>query len=769
MAAVAVCFAGGAFAQATGTAAQLAGLKADVSVQRDGRGIPYISSANDADLYFVQGYVTASDRLWQMDLLRRVAAGETAEIFGRMTLEEDKRWRRYGFKQIAEASLQHLSPELRAALGSYVNGVNTYIRSMDAETTPIEFKILRYKPREWTATDSVIIGKILADALSSTYQRDLLRELLIGFDAAKLAELENPVTPYDVVLFGKDWSVGGVAVNTGQFKGDEGIAEIVAEHERIRENSLRMVGLFAEELAASNNWVISGKLTADGKAMLANDPHLMPAAPGIWYLSHLSAPGMKAAGVTFPGVPGIVLGHNEHIAWGATNVGPDVQDLYKEELRDGKAATPTGWADVKTRTEEIKFRANPLSPELSTETLTVTETRNGPVIVQNGDKNYSLKWTAFDPKNNEFEAFYFLNRAKSWEDFKKALGGYGGATQNFIYADTKGNIGWYAAGKIPIRRTGEGALPYDGAKNDGNWIGFIPFDELPHLYNPPAGFIMTANQRIVGTGYKYQQVSRDAAPPWRARRLYERLTEKKKFTMDDVASMQHDAVNIPLAMLAKDIVRMNGASAANLELYKNWDGQMVPESQAALMLNEVRNCAANRIAAVNKPVTAAAIRERVLWRALQSNSNLWLPRDFPNWGALLLSCEQAAEADLTKRFGEDRSKWTWGAVFTARFPHPLAAAPLIGSQFASPNVGIAGSGQTPNVGSAVSMRHIASPGNWDATRLVIPLGQSGNPSSPHFKDQFDMWRTTTPAVLPFSDAAVKSAAKQSIVFKPLAN
>jgi penicillin G amidase len=756
-----------AIAQVPTKLVSVSGTEAAVTVRRDSRSIPYIEAANHADLYFVQGYVTASDRLWQMDLLRRVAGGETAEIFGRTTIEEDKRWRRFGFRKIAEASLKHLSPELTAALENYARGVNAYIASLDDASLPIEFRILKYKPRVWVPADSVIIGKILADALSRTYQMDLLRESLIGFDTAKLFDLENPVTPYDVVLFGKDLPIVERKVSNIRGNVSENALAIAEKEAEIRERSLRLVGMYAEDLAASNNWVISGKRTADGKAILANDPHLMPATPGIWYLSHLSAPpNVKTAGVTFPGVPGVVLGHNEHIAWGATNVGPDVQDLYVETLRDGKVATPNGWAAPVIRTEQIRYRTSPLDPALSSESLIVTETRNGPIVIENGEKRYSMKWTALDPKNNEFEAFYFLNRARSWDEFKKALENYGGATQNFVYADIKGNIGWYAAGKVPIRRTGDGSLPYDGSQTDGDWVGYIPFGELPHLYNPPEGFILTANQRIVGTGYKYPQISRDAAPPWRARRIYERLSAGKKLTLDDVASIQLDSYNIPLAFFAKDILRLNAGTAENLRILKDWDGTMVHGSRGALLVNEIRNCTANKIAAENKPVSVSMIRERILWRALKGESRLWLPRDFTTWGALLRACEVSTEADLTKRFGADKTGWIWGRAFTARFPHPLAAAPFIGAQFATPNAAISGSGQTPNVGSGVSMRHISSAGNWDATRFVIPLGQSGDPRSPHYKDQFEMWQSVSLAEFPFSDTAIKSAAKDLTTFQP---
>ncbi|HEX8248952.1 MAG TPA: penicillin acylase family protein, partial [Pyrinomonadaceae bacterium] len=470
-----------------------AGLKESVTVRRDERGIPYIEAANDADLYFAQGFVTAQDRLWQMDVYRRVARGELSEIFGRQVLEEDKRWRRFGFAKIVEDSVPSLSPELRAALESYTRGVNAYIATLDDKTLPVEFRILQYKPREWRTTDSLIIGKILADALSSTWQTDLLRASLQSLPKEKLADLTNNVTPSDVVLFGKDKDAEKQTSQTRRLRdawderqkvkgkssessfslnsprpGVSTALQIAESQAEIRRKSLERIGFYAEGLAASNNWVISGKRTLDGKPILANDPHLLSSAPGIWYLSHLAAPNVRVSGVTFPGVPGIVLGHNEFIAWGATNVGPDVQDLYREQFdAQNRVKTPSGWENAKTRREEIKVRSNPLSPATETEILEVFETRNGVVITEEAGRKLALKWTALDPKNQEFEAFFILNRARNWEDFKNALRKYGGATQNFVYADVAGNIGWYAAGRIPIRRTGEGELPYDGAGSEG--------------------------------------------------------------------------------------------------------------------------------------------------------------------------------------------------------------------------------------------------------------------------------------------------------------
>ncbi|MGE0657293.1 MAG: penicillin acylase family protein [Pyrinomonadaceae bacterium] len=760
----------------------LSGLSAPATVRRDARDIPYIEARNDADLYFVQGYVTAGDRLWQMDLLRRRARGETAEIFGKAALEDDKLWRRYGFAQVAEANLRHLAPELQAALERYAAGVNAYIATLTPETMPAEFRILQYKPSPWKPTDTIVIGKVLAEALSSTWRFDLDRAAAASLPADKLKDLNNQVTPYDVVLFGTDKA--GARASAADPLAPRISDETLLAADRlmaIRDRSLAEIGLHAEDLAASNNWVISGKLTADGKPILANDPHLAATAPGIWYLSHLTTPSMRVAGVTIPGVPGIILGHNENFAWGATNVGPDVQDIYVETF-DGKGTdasplrykTPAGWAPATVRREVIKVRTSLVKTDTEPVTLDVIETRHGPIILEEGAKRYALKWTAFDPRNSEFEAFVNLNRGKDWKDFKRAVMAYGGATQNFVYADTKGNIGWYAAGRIPTRRTAHGELPYDGSTNDGEWTGFIPFDELPHLYNPPGGLIVTANQRIVGTSYKYPQISRGAASPWRARRIYDKLTEheladgKIKITMDEVSRVQHDIYNLPFHMLAKEIVDSKAASTQTTAVLKDWDGKTRADSMAPVLVNEIRNCMANRIADANKPAPAGAVRERVLHWAVAEKAAKWLPPGMASYNDLIKACDDAARTSLAdpKRLGPDESKWRWDSIFRARFIHPLAAAPLIGGQFRVEPKGVDGSGQTPNVGVFVSMRHIASPGNWDATRFVIPLGQSGNMRSPHFRDQFESWNSGSPAVFPFSEAAVEAASKITTAFQP---
>jgi penicillin amidase len=423
---------------------------------------------------------------------------------------------------------------------------------------------------------------------------------------------------------------------------------------------------------------------------------------------------------------------------------------------------------VEVREEIILVRESPLRTEKVARPFRVESTRNGPIILREKGKNYSLKWTALDPKNHEFESFYFLNRARNWDEFKKAISTYGGATQNFVYADVKGNIGWYASGRIPIRKVGDGSLPYDGSTNDGEWVGYIPFAELPNLYNPKEGFIVTANQRIVGTAYKYApQLSRDAAPPWRARRIYDLLKGDSKVTMDQATAVQMDAHNIPLAAFAAEVVKLNAVSPTTTEVLKSWDGVMNPDSRAALIAAEIRSCTAAKIAAANPGVPASVIMTRVIdYGVIQKRPELWVPKPYSTYAAVIKSCDDELKATLEKNYGADPAGWTWAAVSRSRFAHQLVGAPLIGGQFVTPAVGISGSRETPNVGSFVSMRHVTTPGNWDATRHVIPLGQSGSPQTPHYKDQFEMWRTGAPAVFPFTARAVEGATKVVWVFRP---
>lgn len=767
----------GVFAQTPATQKlSISGLKETVTVRRDERGIPYIEARNEADLYFAQGYITASDRLWQMDLYRRVARGETAEIFGKTTLEEDKRWRKFGFAVIAEENVKSADAETLLLLENYARGVNAYIAMLDDKSLPIEFQILRYKPRQWTTADSIVVSKIFDDGLSNTWRSDLIKASLMDLPKEKLNWIFDPSSSLDVILVGNEGNAKRKVQNAKLTLTPNSVdLGKVAAIDAVRKSSLERIGFYAEELAASNNWVVSGKKTVDGKAMLANDPHLQATQPPIWYLVNLATPGLKVAGVSTPGLPGVIIGHNENIAWGMTNVGPDVQDLYLETFdASGKVKTPNGYETPKIRREEIKFRPQPLIPQTETEILEVVQTRNGVIYYENANKKYALKWTAFEPKNTSLKMIASLAKAKNWTDFRNAIKLWGGAAQNFVYADVQGNIGWTAAGKIPLRRTGDGSTPYDGATNDGDWTGFVPFEELPSLYNPPAGFIMTANQRTVGKSYKYQNLIARQTTVSRAKRLEDLLNSKAKLSADDMSQFQYDLFSVVNSRFAKEVVTQKGASEETLKLLSDWDGRMNNESKPALVADSIRAVFRNKILAANlgadrANATFLPYEAAFFDRLITEKPKDWLPKEYASYADLLKACETEAKATLTKNLGADESKWTWGASVKSNFPHPLAIAPLIGTPFKIaplPQNGSSGAGATPNVGASVSMRFVATPGNWDTTRHVIPTGESGNPKSPHWKDQLDAWYTGNTPIFPFSKAAIESAAKETIVLEP---
>lgn len=806
---------------------KIVGLQDRVTVRRDERGIPYIQAKNDHDLYFAQGYVTASDRLWQMDVFRRNARGELAEIFGSAALEEDKRHRTLGFAQVAEAESAQASPQARGILQAYADGVNAYIASLDAKTTPPEFQLLQYKPKPWTPADSLLVVKNFFEALSSTWRLDVMRAALADLPAEKRAAILVENSPLDVLVVGSDrakkptlktafvssktpFTVGPSAASGGQVPFLNGtnrrtraeangsrmsanpaadsidLLNLLAKDQETESSSLSRVGLYADSLAASNNWVVSGKHTASGKPLLANDPHLSPSAPSIWYMVHLTAPGVRVAGVTAAGLPGVVIGHNDQIAWGFTNVGPDVQDVYLETF-DPKDAhrylTPTGWQDAEVRHEEIKVRKGFTDSATDTQAFDVTVTRHGPIVLEKDGKRYALRWTALDPKLNNSTGVFWLNRARDWKEFTEALRNYTPPMQNMVYADVAGHIGYYAAGVVPIRKSGDGSVPYDGATDAGEWVDYIPFDKLPHVYDPPSGIVVTANQRIVGTDYPYF-LTHSWAQPYRARRIFDLLNQKPKLTADDFRAIQGDVYAIAgvtfTHAVAKTLQGQVGAPEdeklrAAVAAFEKWDGQLSVDSQVAPLVSELR------IAFRTKIINAAIGEERAktfgwsnfdttLDRIITEQPVSWLPKEFPSYAALLKTCFAEARQALAKRFGADEAKWTWGNRNKANFPHPMANAPLVGLQFAIPPFPQSGTpflvGATVNVGSSVSMRLIADPGDWDKTQHGITLGESGLPTSAHWIDQLADWRAVTPRAFPFTEAAITKATKETLVLEP---
>jgi penicillin amidase len=461
-----------------------------------------------------------------------------------------------------------------------------------------------------------------------------------------------------------------------------------------------------------------------------------------------------------------------------------VQDLYLESFDPNDARryrTPGGWREAIVRREEIKVRKGFADTATEVVPLDVTETRHGPVVYEEAGRRYTLRWTSLDSRTNEFEAFFRINRARNWNEFRAALESYPGPTQNFVYADTDGHIGYYGAGRIPVRRSGDGSLPYDGATDAGEWDRFIPFAELPHSFDPPSGIIVTANSRVVGRDYPHH-LANDWSPPYRARRIYDLLSAKKKMTAEDFLAVQGDTYSIGGILFAKETLRVargetsaagDAGWRATLGLLETWDGRVTSDSRAALLVSTMRDIFYRRVMAAQLGEERA---QTLRWRSdnfldevVTKRDRRWLPKGYASYADLWRDCERETRAALAKQFGADETKWTWGAARQVRFPHPLGRAPLIGSQFAIqpfPQEGDGGNVQTVNVGANVSMRLVADLHDWDATRHGIALGQSGDPQSPHWKDQLDDWRGVRPRRFPFSAEAVQAAARETVTLRP---
>jgi penicillin G amidase len=767
---------------------QVPGLQDQVTVRRDGRGIPYIEAKNHHDLYFAQGFVTASDRLWQMDVFRRNARGQLAEIFGTVVLEEDKRHRTFGFAQVAEAEAAQAPPQVKGLLDAYAAGVNAYIATLDAKSWPPEFQLLQYKPAPWTPADSLLVIKNFFEALSNTWRLDVMREGLADLPAAKRALLLPETSKLDVLVVGADDARKSAVASQPPMNAGlpQEVLNELARDAELEARSLSRIGLYAESLAASNNWVVSGAHTASGKPLLANDPHLASSAPPIWYLVHLSVRGMRVAGVTAAGLPGVVIGHNEHIAWGFTNVGPDVQDVYLEKFdpqNPKRYLTPSGWRDAEIRHEEIKVRKGFADSSTDIVPLDVTITRHGPIVLEKEGRRYALRWTALDPTLHAASVNQTFNRAQNWNEFVDSLRSYNGPMQNMVYADDAGHIGYYAPGKVPIRKTGDGSVPYDGSTDDGEWTGYIPFEKLPHVYNPSSGIIVTANQRVVGRDYPYF-LTHSWAQPYRANRILELIKQKPKLTADDFRAIQGDVFTRAGDTFAKAVVKTLKGQVTSpaddqlietLAALEKWDARLNADSNVGPIAAQMRIAFRTRI------INAAIGEERARtfgWANLDTTLDWilteqpadWLPKDFKSYAELLRACYTDARASLTKSLGADQTKWTWGNMVKARFPHPMASAPLVGLQFAIPQFPQNGTGvllgATVNVGSAVSMRLIADASDWDKTQHGITTGESGIPTSPHWTDQLEDWRAVTPGVFPFTDAAIAKATKETTILEP---
>jgi penicillin amidase len=733
---------------------RLAGLGATVEVLRDRYGVPHIFAASPEDAVFALGYVHAQDRLWQMEMNRRTGAGRLAEIVGAAALETDRFLRTLGVRRAAEANLKALDSETRRLLESYATGVNAFLAS--DPVLPVEFWITGLRPEPWTPADSVAWMKMMAWDLGANWRFELLRMRLAR--TLPNDRIQQFVAPYP----------GEAPPQIANLKELYG----TLERDAVRIATSGFPQFLGDARGnGSNNWVLSGARTATGKPLLANDPHLGLTAPAVWYFAHLSAPGLDVIGATLPGVPGVVLGRNQRIAWGFTNTVADVQDLYLEKLDNaGGYLAPEGPRAFETVEEKIRVKGG------ETETLRVRVSRHGPVISdvlraaqELTPRGYvmSFAWSALAPDDRTAQAAVKVARARDWDGFLAAVRDFHTPQQNMVYADVEGNIGFVAAGRVPVRKPAndlKGQAPAPGWLAKYDWDGYLPFEQLPKSANPEDGVLVTANHRITPPRYPHY-ITSEWQPPYRAERIRQLIDAEPKHTVQSTARIQADVVSLAmreaLPRLLATRPRSEEARRALAQLAK-WDGAMRPERAEPLIATAwwrelTRALYADELGdAFRTNWTSRAV---FVARVLEGDpaharwcDDVRTPAVETCEELLALSLE-AALADLKRRYGADVSRWRWGEAHAARSEHrPFGRHPLLSKLF-DIRVPSPGDTYTVNVGRnnffddaepfasrhAASLRAIYDLADPESSLYIHSGGQSGNLLSPHYDSFAEAW------------------------------
>ncbi|HLO03242.1 MAG TPA: penicillin acylase family protein [Symbiobacteriaceae bacterium] len=737
----------------------LKGLGAPVTVTRDERGIPHIEAQTEVDLFRAQGYVTAQDRLWEMDLTRRAVAGRLAEVMGAGMLSTDKFFRTLTLRRAAEASVPELSAETVSILTAYAEGVNAFIaQAVAAGSLSPEFTLLGYQPEPWSIVDSLSIGKYMAyDMNGDQMESEIFRYQIRQAVGDQLTSQLVPAYPEDGVTIMK--AAAGTAAKKAAF------APMPADDSQIDVSGLMAAAVWPEEFVGSNNWVISGRLTATGKPLLANDPHLSLRTPSIWYQSHLMVKGgLNVIGVTIPGAPGLILGHNEKIAWGMTNTDPDVLDLYMERRNP---ANPYQfeymgtWEDATVHKESIKVKGQADVP------LEIVVTRHGPIVSEVGgtaenrpQEALAAKWTAHMP-SREIEAVLAFDRAQNWQEFRQALQLFKGPTQNFVFAAVDGTIAYHAGGMVPIRNQGDGMVPVPGWVDTYEWTSFIPFDEMPEVVNPAEGFISTANNKAVDDAYPYF-LTYAWAQPYRATRIREELTAKGgQFTADDMQKLQTDYLDLQARWLVPVLLKQMGSATLTaqeqkaLALIQSWDFADSADKGAPLVYHAWWDQLTKLLYEpkmgedlYGQMTDKGLITDAILRQAVAGQPNEWVTAA-GGLAKLAQDSFKATVADLASRFGSDPHKWTWGEFHRIGPAHPIGAEVAALGWLLNPrSQAVSGSGltvgamgfnrSTGNVNLAAPWRHVVDFADIQGnSRDILNPGQAGHPLSPWYTSQAD--------------------------------
>ena len=750
---------------------RVAQLGKSVTVRRDQHGVPHITSTSMDDLVVAQGYVTAQDRLWQMDMLRRFAAGDLAEILGSGEVEHDRVQRILQMSNAADAALHAMSSSDRRFLDDYARGVNAYIAQAQ-DHLPAEFRLLHYQPRPWQPLDSVLVGLNLAQTLSMDFPTKLARERL----ATKLP----PDLMADLYPVGS-WRDHPPVTSAPDITAPQEVPQVPLDSSQSRLEDLMHLEkllpstpmLDCRECApGSNDWVVSGARSVTGMPLLSNDMHLTHTIPDTWYEAQLTSGGFNVAGVTLPGIPFVIVGHNARIAWGFTLLYADVQDVYVEQTRGDEYETPQGWQPFVHIREVIHVRGG------RDVTLDVLRTDHGPVVtplLHHEKRTLVLRWTVYDP-NAVTMPFYEVNSAQNWEQFRAAFALFGGPPQNAVYGDTQGNIGYQAVGKVPLRPNGLAALPITDANHE--WQGYVPFDQMPSAYNPPNGILATANSRVTPKNDPYP-LTLDWGSPYRNERIWKVLASRPKLSAADMLTLQNDVDSMVDQELAQRFAYAIDHAAhpsrrlrEAADLMRSWDGQVTIPTPAATIVDAAR-------AAIWPMLLKPKVGEDwklyrwgeslfVEEQLVADQSTRWLPAKYVNWNEFLAA---AVDRGITaQRAPLDLKHWHYGNVHPVEVEHPLySKVPWLRRW--------TGTGIWPQSGDGTTVKQVGRTfgpserltvdfSDFDRSTLNIVIGQAGDPLSPYYIDQWPYWYNGTTFQLPFTDAAVQANTVHTLTLVP---
>ncbi|TGB05138.1 penicillin acylase family protein [Halobacillus salinus] len=717
---------------------EINGLEEQVTVLRDDQGVPHIKAENAHDLFLAQGYVQAQDRLFQMELARRQASGTLSEVVGEATVDQDKYFRTLGLRRAAEASLTSYSEESMDALEAFSDGVNAYIN--DASTNhrlPPEFALMGIEPEAWEPVDSLTVGKYMAFDLGGHWERQAFNYYLLSeFNEEKAYELFPTYPEKAPTILGE---VGKVDV-ASSFK------DAVIPH----------------AFNGSNNWVVSGERTSSGAPLLADDPHLGLATPSIWYQMHLQSPEYNVSGVIFAGIPGIILGHNSDISWGVTNVGPDVQQLYLEKRNPDNPDEflyEEEWEEATIHKEPIKVK------DADTIDYEVTETRHGPIVSefaeQSGkDTSMTLRWTALDP-TTELEAILEINRSTNWNQFEKGLEKFLAPAQNFVFASNDGTIAYKANGQIPIYDNPDDALlPMRGWKEEDEWKGYIPFDELPSIVNPEEGFVATANNKVVGDDYPYH-ISHNWAQPYRYERIVQLLEGKENLKVEDFQEMQMDVHNLQaeefLPFMLSHLSRENLSHQEEeaVSLLEGWNYEDDKDLTQPLLFHAWISSIQDVLYQSSIPEEMRGLfhgsgqtTDELLRDVREGEDSVWITEAGGIEQVMTTSFNRMI-SERVEDLGEDVERWTWGDAHAVAFTHPLSSIGFL-ERFYNPEepkpvsgsrvtVRAAGYGEDGIVDHGASWRFVSDLSKPSLGHHIVGPGQSGHFRSAWYHDQFDDW------------------------------